>query len=491
MAKYDNCKDFIESFCKLIKSTVLALANLVESDYALVLGIERQQHLIRDIATFLFTFHEEEYHECSTRFTKAFQNGRNNEEKKARGRVGLLEKYATTDYDKPLPLIDDNLPVETSLLVPSETSPFVPSKNDTNLMSIELCKIFENIGGNKRITNKLAFEKKVNGILSMYNGEIDEFIRDEISSKSLDFYDLKPIIEAPTKFKASRHLDPENCQLLSIIEKFRELMPFMVIYVGMAIGECGICNEPCNHCTEKCVVGETEFFCASHNPPQRCSAINYMLHTISDAIFALEKTGCADSFEYNVKKEIETMASSIAILFRRCIRIPMHICAHHPGIFEKVDMRTHLFEKFAFLATEASKLHQFAEKDTGMDFVRSVSTKKSPHTQPWHKYFIRATAVADGKAAVNSGDNGNGTDLACPAIPDSLAYEKPTLTFKNILLIVSRHVSSTYPAESKLLMSKFNPRMVSLCSSSSLDTHSAPLQSSSSSEHEVFSHSEI
>jgi hypothetical protein len=99
------------------------------------------------------------------------------------------------------------------------------------------------------------------------------------------------------------------------------------------------------HCKEMkdkgYVEGHYEYKCASHDKPKDCSPLNYAVHTIAETIHVLTSESSFAIFA--IEKSFHDLCRN---LFRRTLRIYLHLICEHPDSYKEMEKRTHLFHIF-------------------------------------------------------------------------------------------------------------------------------------------------
>ena len=102
-------------------------------------------------------------------------------------------------------------------------------------------------------------------------------------------------------------------------------------------------------CPLMCATPDWEFLCAAHsNKPRKCCAIDYMIHTITNASMTLNDSELFPSRSSVPAKSISHFSS----ISRRLYRLFAHAYYHHQEIFVKWELSTGTTKKFLQLVSD-------------------------------------------------------------------------------------------------------------------------------------------
>jgi len=108
--------------------------------------------------------------------------------------------------------------------------------------------------------------------------------------------------------------------------------------IALLDGVCTALTCPLMKCTD-----EWEYFCAAHDPPQQCCAIDYFIHTLKQTADTLNDTKLFHS-RVSIPKGSAKHFQSMA---RRLYRLFAHCFYHHRDIFDVYEEEHHLCERFS------------------------------------------------------------------------------------------------------------------------------------------------
>lgn len=127
--------------------------------------------------------------------------------------------------------------------------------------------------------------------------------------------------------------------------KYEHLRRFTMELGHLVVLLDGVCTEstcPLTKCTD-----EWEYFCAAHEPPQQCSAIDYFIHTLKQTSDTLNDTKLFHS-RVSIPKGSAKHFQSIA---RRLYRLFAHCFFHHREVFDAFEEEHLLCERFTRFIT--------------------------------------------------------------------------------------------------------------------------------------------
>merc|ERR1711879_337191 len=123
--------------------------------------------------------------------------------------------------------------------------------------------------------------------------------------------------------------------------KYEHLRQFTMELGNLVVLLDGVCTAitcPLMKCTD-----EWEYFCAAHDPPQQCCAIDYFIHTLKQTADTLNDTKLFHS-RVSIPKG---SAKHFQSMCRRLYRLFAHCFFHHKDIFEEYEAEHHLCERFS------------------------------------------------------------------------------------------------------------------------------------------------
>jgi len=126
--------------------------------------------------------------------------------------------------------------------------------------------------------------------------------------------------------------------ILEHLRRFLLELHLMVVYM----------DEECTaeKCPKMCATPDWEFLCAAHPEPKKCSAIDYIVHTLSGFTALLNSPTHFPSRIQVPPKSVEIFSSVV----RRLYRLFAHAYHHHKTIFDKFEGETHLTKRFIAFA---------------------------------------------------------------------------------------------------------------------------------------------
>lgn len=122
--------------------------------------------------------------------------------------------------------------------------------------------------------------------------------------------------------------------------KYEHLRQFCMQLNGLTL----LLQDECKPdvCVQMTATEQWIFLCAAHKNPKECSAIDYTRHTLDGAAALLNSNKYFPS-RVSIK---ESSIAKIGSVCRRIYRIFSHAYFHHPELFEKFELETHLCRRF-------------------------------------------------------------------------------------------------------------------------------------------------
>ena len=144
-------------------------------------------------------------------------------------------------------------------------------------------------------------------------------------------------------------LPPKQDEAVWKYEHLRRFTMELGSLVALLEGVCTASTCPLMKCTD-----EWEYFCAAHEPPEQCCAIDYFIHTLKQTSDTLNDTKLFHS-RVSIPKPAAKHFQSIA---RRLYRLFAHCFFHHREVFDQFEEERHLYERF----TRFINLHRMMPK---------------------------------------------------------------------------------------------------------------------------------
>merc|ERR1712137_4868 len=122
--------------------------------------------------------------------------------------------------------------------------------------------------------------------------------------------------------------------------KYEHLRQFTMELGNLVVMLDGVCTAitcPLMKCTD-----EWEYFCAAHEPPQQCCAIDYFIHTLKQTADTLNDTKLFYSRVSIPKGSVKHFQS----ISRRLYRLFAHCFFHHREVFDAFEEEHLLCERF-------------------------------------------------------------------------------------------------------------------------------------------------
>jgi hypothetical protein len=167
---------------------------------------------------------------------------------------------------------------------------------------------------------------------------------------------------------------------------------------ALAIQLIGNCSSGFAYCSNMNVTSDWVFLCASHSKPSDCSALSYIIHTISTCIsLMLNGISFVAPFETNDTTGMKMAVNAFTSIIRRNLRIYLHAAYHHGEIFNRFERVVHGFRDFMRFALDRNMdMKEFKE-------ILSCSDGKFPsEIMSINRVFSEAQKYTPPSSAIDS-----------------------------------------------------------------------------------------
>jgi len=198
----------------------------------------------------------------------------------------------------------------------------------------------------------------------------------------------------------------KNVWILEHLRRFLAELHLLMVYLD---DEC-----TADTCPKMCATNDWEFLCAAHQEPQKCCAMDYIMHTLVGFISLLSNPN-----HFPSRTKISSDGAKFFVsMVRRLYRVFAHAYYHHRASFDKFEAKTHLTERFVQLSLRYGLMAE-AQLTPPIDLAPQSTTATTNGngngngaTSPGAAAAAAAAAAAPSTATVT-----NGSAAAAAAAP--------------------------------------------------------------------------